>query len=60
MLGKQDMSFQFQQLVITLFGRTIVNRRIGFDSKVYTYYHADHAVACARSKGKGLVILKRH
>ncbi len=53
------MQFRFNALVITVFGRTVVKKPISFAEKVYTYYWLHHGLACARSSGGGVVLLKR-
>ena len=58
-VSKQDMQFQFTQLVITAFGRTLVDRPISYGQKVYTYYWLQDNLALARSSGGGVVLLKR-
>ncbi|KAL0048372.1 hypothetical protein WJX82_001812 [Trebouxia sp. C0006] len=58
-LSKQDMRFSFNALVITVFGRTVVKKPISFAEKVYTYYWLHQGLACARSSGGGIVLLRR-
>ncbi|KAL0023179.1 hypothetical protein WJX77_010265 [Trebouxia sp. C0004] len=58
-LSKQDMQFSFNALVITVFGRTVVKKPISFAEKVYTYYWLHKGLACARSSGGGIVLLRR-
>ncbi len=58
-LSKQDMQFKFSELAVTAFGRTVVRRPISFAEKVYTYYWQQGTLACARSSGGGVVLLKK-
>jgi len=58
-LSKQDMQFSFSALVITAFGRTVVKKPVSFAEKVYTYYWLHKGLACARSSGGGIVLLRR-
>lgn len=58
-MSKQDMTFRFQDLTVTLFGRTLVQRPVNFSEKLYRYFYADQGMACARSVGTGLVVFKR-
>ena len=59
-LNKQDMQFKFSTLVVTAFGRTVINRPVSFSEKVYTYFWVEGDLACARSSGGGVVLLRRH
>lgn len=58
-ISKQDMTFSFQDLIVTLFGRVIVKRSLSFPKKVYRYFYVNEHMACARSVGTGLIVLKR-
>ncbi|KAA6421782.1 MAG: hypothetical protein FRX49_08101 [Trebouxia sp. A1-2] len=58
-LSKQDMQFSFSALVITVFERTVLKKPISFAEKVYTYYWLHEGLACARSSGGGIVLLRR-
>lgn len=58
-MTNQDMAFSFQTLIVSIFGRTVVNRPIDFAEKTYRYFYVDQSMACARSVGTGLVVLKK-
>ena len=58
-MTKQEMTFSFQHLVVSAWSRNIVRRSINFAKKRYRYFHVDDKMACARSAGTGLVVLKR-
>lgn len=58
-MTKQEMTFSFQHLVVSVGGRNIVNRPVNLVKKSYRYFHVDDNMACARSAGTGLVVLKR-
>ncbi|KAL0042806.1 hypothetical protein WJX79_000400 [Trebouxia sp. C0005] len=51
--------FCFSALVITVFERTVLKKPISFAEKVYTYYWLHEGLACARSSGGGIVLLRR-
>ena len=58
-LDDQNMQFEFTRLVISLFGRKLLDRPISFSKKQYTYFWLKGELACARSSGGGVVLLKR-
>lgn len=53
------MQFKFTKLVITAFGRTLVERPVSLTEKQYTYYWLQGDLACARSSGGGVVLLRK-
>ncbi|KAL3155608.1 hypothetical protein ABBQ38_010862 [Trebouxia sp. C0009 RCD-2024] len=55
----QEMRFQFTTLVISAFGRTLLECPISLAEKQYTYYWLQENLACARSSGGGIVLLNR-
>ena len=58
-LTGQEMQFRFTKLVITAFGRTLLERSVQFTEKQYNYYWLHGDLACARSSGGGVVLLSR-
>ena len=58
-LSGQKMQFKFTKLVIAAFSRTLVERPVSLTEKQYTYYWMQGNLACARSSGGGVVLLRR-
>ena len=58
-ISKQGMQFQFTSLIITAFGRKVIDRPISYAKKSYTYFWVQDSLALARSSGGGIVLLKK-
>lgn len=58
-LSGQEMQFSFTRLILSAFGRDLLDRPISFSDKQYTYFWMQGDLACARSSGGGIVLMKR-
>lgn len=56
--SKRSMQFEFNQVEITLFGRTF-KRALGISQKTYDFFAIGEKCACARSSSGPLTLIAR-